>query len=138
MDFKVVNGNELVDMAGNHVAYADKESSHAALFLNQHLLVYEDYEIVLDDITCYSYYKRSYGGSGDTSITNKKMRVTDGKKTVYDESYEKYAGPSWDDYADVMESEDKEECYIETQDRRYKVNYDYNVWDWLLDYFPSE
>lgn len=43
MDFKVVNKNELVDIDGNHVAYADKESSHAVLFLNQHLLVYEDH-----------------------------------------------------------------------------------------------
>lgn len=138
MDFKVVNGNELVDRDGNHVAYADKKSSHAALFLNQHLLVYEDNEITLDDITLYSYYNRSYNGDGSTSITDKKIKVTDGKKTIYDRSYKKYAGPSWDDYADIMESEDETKCYIETKDGEYKVSFDYNVWNWLLDYFPSE
>lgn len=138
MDFKVINKNELVDKDGNHVAYADKDSSHAALFLDQHLLVYEDNHINLDDITCYSYYERSYRGDGETRITDKKIIVTDGKKRLVDQSYEKYAGPSWDDYADVMESEDKEDCYIEAQDRRIKVSFDYNVWDWLLEYFPSK
>ena len=138
MDYKVVNGNELIDRDGNHVAFADKESSHAALFLNQHLLVYEGNYIILDDITCYYYYERSYRGDGETRITDKRIIVTDGKKKVYDSSYEKYAGPSWDDYADVMESEDEERCYIETHDRRYNVSYDYRVWGWLLDYFPSE
>ncbi len=137
MDFKVVNKNELVDIDGNHVAYADKESSHAVLFLNQHLLVYEDNYINLDDITCYYYYERSYWGNGETRITDKRIIVTDGKKRVEDWSREKYAGPSWDDYADVMESEDKEECYIETQDGQYSVSFDYNVWNWLLDYFPN-
>ena len=138
MDYKVVNKNELVDKDGNHVAFADKESSHAALFLNQHLLVYEDNYINLDEITRIYHYKRSYWGDGETRITDEKIIVTDGKKKVYDDSYEKYAGPSWDDYADVMESDDKEEFYIETQDREYKVSFDYKVWDWLLDYFPSE
>lgn len=138
MEFKVVNKNELVDKDGNHVAFADKESSHAALFLNQHLLVYEDNYINLDEITRIYHYKRSYWGDGETRITDEKIIVTDGKKKVYDDSYEKYAGPSWDDYADVMESDDKEEFYIETHDRRYNVSYDYRVWDWLLDHFPSE
>lgn len=138
MEFKVVNKNELVDKDGNHVAFADKELSHAALFLNQHLLVYEDNYINLDEITRIYHYKRSYWGDGETRITDEKIIVTDGKKKVYDDSYEKYAGPSWDDYADVMESDDKEEFYIETQDREYKVSFDYKVWDWLLDYFPSE
>ena len=138
MDYKVVNKNELVDKDGNHVAFADKESSHAALFLNQHLMVYEDNYINLDEITRIYHYKRSYWGDGETRITDEKIIVTDGKKKVYDDSYEKYAGPSWDDYADVMESEDEERCYIETHDRRYNVSYDYRVWDWLLDYFPSE
>ena len=138
MDYKVVNKNELVDKDGNHVAFADKESSHAALFLNQHLLVYEDNYINLDEITRIYHYKRSYWGDGETRITDEKIIVTDGKKKVYDDSYEKYAGPSWDDYADVMESDDKEEFYIETQDREYKVSFDYKVWDWLLDYFPLE
>ena len=138
MDYKVVNKNELVDKDGNHVAFADKESSHAVLFLNQHLLVYEDNYINLDEITRIYHYKRSYWGDGETRITDEKIIVTDGKKKVYDDSYEKYAGPSWDDYADVMESDDKEEFYIETQDREYKVSFDYKVWDWLLDYFPLE
>lgn len=138
MDYKVVNGNELVDMDGNHFAFADKESSHAALFLDQHLLVYENNYIILDDITRIYHYKRSYWGDGETRITDKRIIVTDGKKKVEDRSYEKYAGPSGDDYADVMESEDKEEFYIETQDRKYKVSFDYKVWDWLLDYFPSK
>ena len=138
MDYKVVNKNELVDKDGNHVAFADKESSHAALFLNQHLLVYEDNYINLDEITRIYHYKRSYWGDGETRITDEKIIVTDGKQKVYYDSYEKYAGPSWDDYADVMESDDKEEFYIETQDREYKVSFDYKVWDWLLDYFPSE
>lgn len=133
-----LNGNELVDMDRNHVAYADKESSHAALFLNQHLLVYENNYIILDDITRIYHYKRSYSGDGTTEITDKTILVTDGKKKVYDNSYEKYAGPSWDDYADVMESDDKEEFYIETQDRKYKVEFDYKVWGWLLEYFPSK
>lgn len=125
--------------ADGQVFYADKFSSNGAmLFSKARVLYMAGHHIPIDEITCYSYYSRSYSGNGTTSVTDKKLVVTNGKLKEYCYDDEKYAGPSWDDYADVMESDDETECYISTRHNQYKVHIDWTVWEWLKDYFPPE
>lgn len=124
--------------ADGQVFFADKFSSQGAmLFSKARVLYMAGHYIPIDEITSYTYYRRYYSGNGSTSITDKSLVVYDGKLKEYCRDDERSAGPSWDDYSDVMESDDKTECYINTKHDRYRVTVDWTVWEWLKECFPS-
>lgn len=137
-----MNGDPVVptfEDANGQVFFADKISQRGSMLFSKVKVIYTSgYYIGIEDIIKCYYYNRSYSGDGSTDITEKSIEICHGKKKVHSEEYEKYAGPSWDDYADVMESEDKVTCYISTKSDRFDVAFDRDVWKWIEDFFPSE